>query len=217
MELGVGRPVFANGSYSSVNIPGHSADYNLTGTVYYTRKFARHWYWGIKSSFEQYSFTHSDKRNDSTLGASGSGTYATNVNHKSSYLHFGPMIDLGVGRHREYLHFFASATVGLLLNAYQETQDYHDTYNLPTVYDSTYRTDTKVNPAIFRFTFGMRQQFPLTKTWFATISESYSAMPFGDISQATATGGAGIHPGFLTLQFGVMHKFKDAHKVTNSN
>ena len=212
VELGAGRPVFANGSYSSATVPGYDVDINLAGTAYYTRKVARHWYVGLKSSFEQYSFSFSRKENDGT-----SGTIGTNVKHKSSYLHFGPMADFGVGKHREYLHLYAAATVGFLLTGFQETQDYHDTYNLPDAYNRTYRSDAMINSVVFRFSFGFREQFPITKTWFATINEGYSAMPFGDVSQPNATGGNNLHPGYITLQFGMMHKFKDAKNMSNNN
>jgi hypothetical protein len=37
-------------------------------------------------------------------------------------------------------------------------------------------------------------------------------MPAGDLSQPDATGGANLHPGYITLQFGIMHKFKDAYR-----
>ncbi len=211
VELGAGRPVFATGSYSSATVPGYDVDINLAGTAYYTRKFARHWYWGVKSSFEQYSFAFSRKENDG-IG----GTIGTNVKHKSSYLHFGPMIDLGVGKHREYLHFYSSATVGFLLTGFQETEDYHDNNNVMSSYHLG-RTDAMINAVVFRFSFGLRQQFPITKTWAATINEGYSAMPFGDVSNPTATGGNNLHPGYITLQFGMMHKFKDAKKMDRNN
>ncbi len=212
LELGAGRPVFATGSYSSATVPGYDVDINLAGTVYYTRKFARHWYVGVKSSFEQYSFSFSRKENDGL-----SGTIGTNVKHKSSYLHFGPMIDLGVGRHHEYLHFYSAATVGFLLTGFQETEDYHETFNLPDAYHRVGRTDAMINPVVFRFSFGLRQQFTITKTWQATINEGYSAMPFGDVSQPTSTGGNNLHPGYITLQFGMMHKFKDAKRANRDN
>lgn len=208
LELGAGRPVFASGTYSSATLPGYDVDINLAGTAYYTRKFARHWYWGAKTAFEQYSFSFSRKENDGF-----SGTIGTNVKHKSSYLHVGPMIDWGIGKHREYLHVYGSATLGFLLTGFQETQDYHETNNTLEKYNRTYRSDAMINSLVFRFSFGLRQQFPITRTWQATINEGYSAMPFGDVSNPTVTGGNNLHPGYITLQFGMMHKFKDAKKA----
>ncbi len=207
IELGAGKPTFAYGTYSSVKLPIYNTNIVFTGNAYYMRKIAHHWYLGGDVKFEQYSFDYGNSTSDGN-----SGTYGTNVIHKSSYINVGPVIDLGVGRTREYLHAYINAGVGFLLTGDQETRNYHETFNQPTVgYDNTEQTAYKINSFIFRIGCGLKQQFPLTNKWFATINESYSFMPFGDISQPTATGGANIHPGYLSLQFGIMHKFHDAH------
>lgn len=125
-------------------------------------------------------------------------------------------MDVGIGRHRQYLHVYTFASLGFLLTGFQETTDYHETYAQPEVkFDTTSRTDYKINSAVFRFGVGLKQQFPITKTWQAVINESYSFMPFGDVSQPQATGGSNLHPGYVTLQFGMMHKFRDKRSMDN--
>ena len=213
LELGAGRPLFASGTYTSVTLPGHDVDINLAGSAWYARKFAHHWYWGVKTNFEQYSFEFSRKEND----AAKTGTIGTNVKHKSSYLLFGPTIDLGVGKHREYLHFYGAVELGVLLNSFQTTEEYHQTNNSTEAYYRIARTDALVNSFICRFNFGLKQHFPITKTWQAIIQEGYSAMPFGDLSRTSVTGGNGLRPGYVTLQFGMMHKFKDAKRTEQRN
>lgn len=205
IELGAARPVFANGSYTEVPLPRYGADYVLTGNINYLRKASKHWYWGGKIAFEQYSFNFGTSRADAFGGVKG-----TNVIHKSSYLHIAPMVDFGIGKHRQYLHVYSFASLGFLLSAFQETNDYYNTYDPQLRMGSVARTDYQVNSAVFRFGIGLKQQFPLTNTWQAVIDETYSFMPFGDVSQPNATGGANLHPGYISLQFGVMHKFKDA-------
>ncbi|MBC7555179.1 MAG: hypothetical protein H7257_14515 [Taibaiella sp.] len=208
LELGAGRPVFATGTYSEVNVPTYNPEIVLAGNANYLRKVNRHWYYGGLVAFEQYAFDFGRFRSDNR-----GGTYGTNVIHKSSYLNVGPMADVGIGRHRQYLHIYTYATLGFLLTGFQLTSDYHETNAYPNErYYNSARTDFKINSLVFRFGAGLKQQFPITRTWQAIINESYSFMPFGDVSQPTATGGSNLHPGYITLQFGMMHKFKDKHK-----
>lgn len=209
LELGAGRPTFSSGANSSVATPEYDVRYVFTGNFYYLRRVAHHWYLGGKAGFEQFSFGYERKHPDPT----NSGIIGTNVIHKSSYLQFAPMIDLGVGRFREYLHAYVFASVGFKVAADQTTREYHtvSSNNPMPAYDSTYASGYGVNPVIFRIGFGLKQHFPLTKTWQATINEGFSFMPTGDLSQPNVTSGAALHPGYLTLQFGIMHKFKDAY------
>lgn len=209
VELGAGRPTFSDGANSSVAVPEYNVRYTFTGDFYYLRRVAHHWYLGANAGFEQYSFEYAKKYQNAYYGITG-----TDVVHKSSYVHFAPTIDLGVGRFREYLHAYVYASVGFKVAGDQSTRDYQTAASSSQPqpnYDSTHATGYRVNPVAFRIGFGLKQHFPLTKTWQATINEGYSFMPAGDLSQPDATGGANIHPGYLTLTFGVMHKFKDAH------
>ena len=208
LELGAARPLFIDGSNTTVQ---SNVRYVFTGEAYYLRKIARHWYLGAKTSFEQYSFEYEHTKSDGF-----SGNYGTDVVHKSSYLHFGPMIDLGVGKYREYLHVYVFSTLGFLLVGDQTTEDfYHILSNPNLAYDTTRNTHYRINSLALRIGIGFKQQFPLTKTWQATINEAFSFMPAGDLSQPDATGGVNLHPGYITLQFGVMHKFKDAYRRQN--
>ncbi len=211
LELGAGRPTFSNGANSSVAVPEHNVRYTLTGDFYYLRRVAHHWYLGANAGFEQYSFEYEKRVPDAT----NSGVVGTNVIHKSSYVHFAPTLDLGVGRFREYLHAYVYASMGFKVSGDQTTREYHTssfTGGVLPLYDSTYASGYRVNPVALRFGFGLKQHFPLTKTWQATINEGFSFMPAGDLSQPDATAGANFHPGYLTLTFGVMHKFKDTYR-----
>lgn len=209
VELGAGKPTFAYGSYSSVKLPEFNTDIIFTGNVYYLRKLAnsKHWYIGGKASFEQYSFDFNITRPDG-MG----GVYGTSVLHKSSYLLVGPTVDVGIGKHMQYLHAYANVSMGFLLSADQTTRDYHMLNSPVPVYDMNRTTDIYVNGAMCRVGFGLKQHLPLGKMWQFTFNEGYSFMPFGNISKHEYTGGNSLHPGFLSLQAGVMHKFKDAHK-----
>lgn len=209
VELGAGRPMFSNNANSNVATPEYNVRYTLTGDFYYMRRVAHHWYLGGKAGFEQYSFEYDRKYSDGY-----GGIFGNNVVHKSSYVHLAPMLDLGVGRFREYLHAYVYASVGFKVAGDQTSRDYHSTatiINPVPAYDSIYASGFKINNVAFRIGFGLKQQFPLTKRWQATINEGFSFMPAGDLSQPNVTGGANFHPGYLTLTFGVMHKFKDAH------
>lgn len=209
LELGAGRPMFSSGANSSVATPEYNVRYTFTGDFYYLRRVAHHWYLGAKAGFEQYSFEFDKKYSDGR-----GGTYGNNVVHKSSYVHFAPMIDLGVGKFREYLHAYVYASVGFKVSGDQTTRNYHNDNSISNPianYDSTYASGYRVNPVAFRIGFGLKQHFPLTKTWQATINEGFSFMPAGDLSQPDATAGNNFHPGYLTLTFGVMHKFKDKY------
>ena len=203
LELGAARPLFIDGS-SNIQT---NVRYVFTGEAYYLRRVAHHWYLGCKSSFEQYSFEYEKIKSDGT-----GGNYGTNVIHKSNYLHFAPMIDLGVGRFREYLHAYVFTSLGFLLVGDQTTREYHHTFTTGDAYDSTRNSHYRINSLALRIGFGFKQHFPLTKTWQATINEGFSFMPAGDLSQPDATGGANLHPGYITLQFGIMHKFKDQYR-----
>lgn len=208
VELGAGRPLFSNIN-SSTGEPEYNVRYTFTGDFYYMRRVAHHWYLGAKAGFEQYSFEF-EKRYSDNMG----GVYGNDVVHKSSYVHIAPMLDLGVGRFREYLHAYVYASVGFKVAGDQTSRDYHNTSSITNPipeYDSTYASGFKINNVAFRIGFGLKQQFPLAKYWHATINEGISFMPAGDLSQPTVTGGANLHPGYLTLTFGIMHKFKDSH------
>lgn len=208
LELGAGRPMFGNtGSTNAGNI-NYNVRYTFTGDFYYMRRVAHHWYLGANAGFEQYSFEMDQKHSDNAGGILGN-----NVVHKSSYVHIAPTLDLGVGRFREYLHAYVYASVGFRVSADQTSRDYHSVSNPSPIpyYDSTYSSWFKVNNVVFRIGVGLKQHFPLTKRWQATINEGFSFMPAGDLSQPNVTGGVNLHPGYLTLTFGVMHKFKDHH------
>lgn len=208
LELGAGRPLFFSENNSSGVAIDHNVRYTFTGDFYYLRRVAHHWYLGAKTGFEQYSFEYQRRYSDGS-----GGTFGTNVVHKSSFVHIAPMVDLGVGRFREYLHAYVYASLGFKVAGDQTSRDYHSGANGNPIpyYDSTYASGFKINNVAFRIGFGLKQHFPLTKRWQATINEGFSFMPAGDLSQPTVTGGANFHPGYLTLTFGVMHKFKDAH------
>ena len=207
LELGAGRPMFGNQGNTYAGTLDYNVRYTFTGDFYYMRRIAHHWYLGANAGFEQYSFEMDQKHSN------GLGIVANNVVHKSSYVHIAPMLDLGVGRFREYLHAYIFASVGFRVAADQTSRDYYTDFNNNPLnaYDSTYASWFKVNNVAFRLGFGLKQHFPLTKRWQATINESYSFMPTGDLSQPTVTGGVNLHPGYLALTFGVMHKFKDHH------
>ncbi len=212
LDLGVGIPSFANSKGNDANLSTYNTNATFTGQVYYQRKIAKHIYFGAKAAFEQYSFDYTKTQADG-LG----GSYGTVVSHTSSYLHVGPMVDVGVGRKREYLHGFLYATAGFLMSGAQTTRDYHETFSQPAAaFDNTHATDYKINGVIFRIGFGLKQQLPLSKLWYANFTEGFSFMPFGAVSQPDATGGTDIHPGNFTFQFGVMHKFKDSRKLSNN-
>ena len=211
IELGAGKPTFAYGSYSSVDLPAINTDILFTANAYYLRKVARHLYVGAKASFEQYGFDFEKTQSDGAGGTSG-----TNVLHKSAYLHFGPMVDAGIGRHREYLHVYAFSTLGFLTTGYQFTRDYYRAQNPVLDYDNTSSSGFKQNSLIVRVGFGLKQQFPLAKMWYFTINEGFSFMPFGDLTQPDAAGGSNLHPGYLTLQMGFMHKFRD-HRASGND
>jgi len=203
LELGSGQPQFSQ--------PGNiafSKDFVLTGNAYYMRKIIKHFYWGLRGGFEQYSFSYGNTTTDGH-----GGTYGTRVIHKSAYLNIGPIFDMGIGRFYEYLHMYTYANLGINIQGDQLTHSYYETYNLVGSYDHSTQTDDKINGAIFRIGMGLREQFPLTKKWHLTINECFSFMPFGDLTTPQVVGGGSIHPGYLSLQFGVMHKFKDAHRL----
>ena len=211
LDLGVGVPSFSNGGNAQSGLPNYTTNVVFTGEAYYLRKVARHIYIGGKAAFEEYSFDYNKAISDGQGGSIG-----TDVNHKSSYLHIGPMIDVGIGKRREYLHGFLFATVGLLMNGVQTTNDYHIQGAPLATTNNFYESDYKVNSAIVRIGFGLKQQLPLSKTWYFNFTEGYSFMPFGDLSQTNATGGADLHPGYFTFMVGVMHKFKDTRYLSEN-
>jgi hypothetical protein len=200
LELGAGMPLIIQ------NVNSVNTDIVFSANTYYLRKISHHWYLGGRAFFEQYSFQY-----NSTTSDGAGGVYGTGLVHKSSYLNFGPMIDFGVGRHREYLHFYASASVGFNLNAAQQEHRYYVASQNPGLeYDTHTDTHLSVNTAEFRFGMGIKQHFPIAKMWQITFNEGYSFMPFGELSQPDGVNQKNLHPGYLTFQIGLMHKFRDA-------
>ena len=199
LELGAGMPLITQ------NVNSVNTDIVFSANTYYLRKVARHWYVGGRAFFEQYSFNFTNTTADGTGGVQG-----TEVMHKSSYFNVGPMLDLGVGRHREYLHFYVSASVGFNLNAYQRVHTYDESANPLVAYSDYNDTHLRVNTAEFRFGMGIKQHLPVGKMWQLTFNEGYSFMPFGELSQPDGVNQKNLHPGYITFQFGVMHKFRDA-------
>lgn len=208
LEVGAGMPLFQSGSNTSTTRPSVNTDIVFTADAYYLRRVTHHVYLGAVAAFEQYAFNYNVTKSDG-LG----GTLGTNVHHKSSYLQIGPMIDFGIGRYREYLHAYVNARLGFLVASDQVTRSYYDNNDPSLRYDNTVNTDFQVNGAMFRIGCGLKQHLPVSKMWQITFHEGYSFMPFGSMSQITSTGGVNLHPGYLTLQVGVMHKFYDARRI----
>ncbi len=210
LEAGWGTCTFSN---ISANTATH-VDVTFNADAYYMRKASRHIYWGVRLGVEQYSFDIDKKRYDG-LG----GYYGTSISNKSTYMSLGPMVDLGIGKYRHYLHAYTYASVGFALSRDQVTRDYYVTPQINNAYDNARFSDVDVNGVIFRMGFGFRENLPVSKTWQITLHQSYSFMPFGDISSAKGAGGTtqsmGInsHPGFVSVGVGAVHKFKDARKM----
>ncbi|NCX95364.1 MAG: hypothetical protein EBX41_02940 [Chitinophagia bacterium] len=213
VELGAGVPAFSNGAISESQLPTESTDVVFASNIHYLRKLAgtKNWYWGGRAGFEQYAFDFKVTQADGV-----GGIYGKEVNHKSSYLLIGPTIDLGIGKYRQYLHVYSNVSIGFLLNATQNTREYHLLNNPIPVSDLTRSTDFYMNSVICRWAFGLKQHLPLGKMWQFTFNEYYSFMPFGDLSRATFTNGNNLHPGYFSIQAGVMHKFRDAKRVQDN-
>lgn len=199
LEMGAGVPMMTQNA-SSVNM-----NVAVNASAYYLRKVARHVYVGARLYYEQYGIDYSNTTTDLAGGVLG-----TQVSHKSNYIFAGPMIDAGVGRYREYLHFYMSAAMGVLVGGSQSERNYYATDQNPQLaYDYTKDTHLSINNPIFRIGMGIKQHFPVSRMWQITLNEGYSFMPFGDLSSPDGVNDKSLHPGYVSFQVGVMRKFKD--------
>ncbi len=204
-DFGTGVTSFTNKT-SSQSFTTDTKNYAVfTGQLTYLRKISRHIYLGAKVGFEQYNFNFKKTQSDGY-----GGTMGTDMSQTSNYLQIGPLADVGIGRHREYLHVFMAATGGFLLSGDQTTTDYDLNWVNPNLSRTTSApTDSNLAGATFRIQMGLKQQLPVSKTWGAVFTEAFSFMPFGTLSDNKATGNYDIHPGYFTFMVGFTHKFKD--------
>ena len=201
LDAGIGRATF---SPSLINQPGYdhysTSDNKFTTGISYLRKVGGHVYLGAKIYWEQYSFVY-EKDNISSDDAG-----SDHVDHKSSYLFFAPTIDVGIGR-RQRCHTYVSTALGNMVSGYQKTNVAYYGIGGPH-FDSTYTSSSSITHLIFRLNFGLVQHIRLDKLWHITISEGFSFM-FSNLTVVDNVADlATIHPGYLSLQVGLMRKLK---------
>ncbi len=158
----------------------------------YMRKLDRHVYLGVKLGLEANSFFYS-KTNGTKV----------QIDHNSSYFTVAPTVDFGLGRY-QYMHIFIAMNMGFLTNGNQTTSEYINAA-APAPY-TTYNSASTISSFIFRPGFGLKQHFPISKMWHVTMSEAFYYMAT-DLTHLGNTNDEAIHPGYFSLQMGIMRKF----------
>lgn len=174
------------GSTQSVNIKPNVA-------MYYLRKVDRHVYLGARLGLEANSFFYSK-----------TDVEKIQIDHNSSYFMVAPMIDFGLGRY-QYMHIYISLDMGFLTSGHQITNEFvNGTADVPF---NSYNSSSTISNFIFRPGFGLKQHFPISRMWHITMNEGFRIMAT-DLTHLGATNGSeSIHPGYFTVQMGVMRKF----------
>lgn len=192
LEFGTSFPTFSGRSDNQSVGATQSVDIKPSAGAYYLRKLDRHVYLGAELGLNANSFFYSK-----TNGIK------TQITHSSYYFTVAPMVDFGLGRH-QYMHIFVELNMGFLTNANQTTTEYADVN--ATVPYASYNSMSSVSTFIFRPGFGLKQHFPLSRMWHVTFKEGFG-FPATDLTHLGTTNDEAIHPGYITLQMGVMRKF----------
>ncbi len=186
IDIGAGFPTFRLFSSDPAIRADHSSASGFAPGIYFLRKVDKHIYAGLRTTFEQYSTTVDHSPNHSVH---------THIDFKADYLHFGPLLDVGVGHKPQFFHVFLFANVGFLMKGEQIVNNEN--------------TSSGINKIAVKLGFGLRQQLPLSKTWYVSVSEAFGFTPFNELTNPKFTGNYSLNPGYLTLQLGIMHKIKD--------
>lgn len=192
IEFGTSFPTFSGRSDNQSVGSTQSVSIKPSVGAYYLRKIDRHVYLGAEFGLGAYSFFYSQ-----------TGDIKTQITHNSTYFSVAPMVDFGLGRH-QYIHLYIDLNMGFQTNANQTTSEYYSASD-PVPY-TTYNSVSNVAQFIFRPGFGLKQHFPLSKMWHVTFKEGFN-FPANDLTHLRTATNENIHPGYVTLQMGVMRKF----------
>lgn len=198
IEFGTSFPTFSGRNDNQQLGATQSVDIKPSVGAWYLRKIDRHVYLGAELGLSAYSFFYSKTNNNGTVNSP-----KVQINHNSSFFTVAPMVDFGLGRH-QYIHLFIDMNMGFLTSTNQETREYADADDLVPV--SVYNSQNTVSKFIFRPGFGLKQHFPLSKMWHVTFKEGFSILAT-DLTHLGNGNDEAIHPGYVTLQMGVMRKF----------
>lgn len=183
--------------------------------ISYMNKVGRHIFVGAKVFYNTYSFTfkHSELNNLFDLFVNVPvTTTSTEVTCKNHYISLAPLIDLGVGK-RQYIHFFLMPGIGILANGNMSTYGYTNNPNPGTApYDYYANTTSYLNKNILQVSYGMTEHFPLNKMWHLTLTETLCNQPSGlTLADPKGTGDISLNRSYLSLQLGVMRKYRHTH------
>ena len=191
LEFGLTNTSFSLGGGNPDNTYKHNSDFEPTVSMNYLRKIDRHVYIGFILGLQAHSFYFSNTVLDNRV----------DVYHKSTYFMMSPVLDLGLGR-QQLMHINISLGLGFLTNGNETTNEY--TNGNWTTPSNSYNSVSNISGFIMRPTFGLKQHVPLSKFWHFTLNEGFGFL----VTDLTHAGNLNtIHPGFVSLQMGVMRKF----------
>lgn len=204
IEFGTSFPTFSGRNDNQQLGSTQSVDIKPSVGAWYLRKIDRHVYLGAELGLSAYSFFYSKTNTTGTVSPK------VQINHNSSFFTVAPMVDFGLGRH-QYIHLFIDLAMGFQTNTNQETREYANADDL--IPNSVYNSQNVVSKFIFRPGFGLKQHFALSRMWHVTFKEGFSVLAT-DLTHLGNTNDESIHPGYVTLQMGVMRKFhRPKHSV----
>lgn len=192
LEFGASGCTFSGRSDNQLVGATQSVNIKPNVGIYYLRKVDRHIYLGAKFGLEANSFFYSK-----------TDVNKIQLEHNSSYFTVAPTVDFGLGRY-QYIHIYIALGMGFLTNGHQTTSEFTD--GAATVPYNTYNSSSTINSFIFRPGFGLKQHFPISRMWHITLNEGFS-IPATDLTNLGNNNQGSIHPGYFSLQMGVMRKF----------
>jgi hypothetical protein len=193
LEFGASSTIFIRSADHPEYTYRNESNMNPTAHLWYHRKIDKHVYLGAALGVENYSFYYS-KAVD---------TSRTDIMHRSTFITLTPTLDFGLGRHQRW-HIFIGMDMGFRNHVQQTTSTFANQYQATPDMDTS--TTQDVSKFIFRFNLGLRQQYPISKDWYITLSECLSATPTALTAAPAPINN--LYPGYFMIQMGIMHKFR---------
>ena len=202
--VSVNLDAISQGIYGFDGGIGSVSDYNgkylPTCSANYLKMVIPHVYLGCTIDCRFFSFNYSDL---SQQYADPNYGNIVNIDHKSSYIFFSPLIDVSIGE-KQIIHLNCNVGPGFYLYGSETTK--YLTNSLPGTNVYNYiNTSNHNSNVIYQYSFGISESIPTKGYWSIKFSQQYCILGM-DLNSGYSTGPA-LRSDYYSFTVGISHYY----------